>query len=370
MSKVNKILKNKLGIDRQARPTRQDQKLREQLAIEEALLLEQQLVEELNEIKERAAEEEKLRDIEEREKAEQEALRLEEENKIKKLQESLLTPFTKNKKVDMQSTLSDTVNKILPKSKITEVIEIPEPFSEEPALNKELSDFKAKINQHLSKMGFANSSGGGEVRLEFLDDVDRSTATVNGKFLKYDSSSGKFVGADASGGGGATSIADIDIDGGTDIGAALADADLFIVDDGAGGTNRKLEASRIKTYVADVTLTTAAQTNITTVGTLTTLTVDNIIINGTNIGHTSDTDAIAIASNGKTTFTVLPDLHGDDIVLDGTDGSSTDAGDNIVQEAGSDENDKLLFEFFTGPLTNTLAIKNSFGDTIKEISGA
>ena len=40
MSKVNKILKNKLGIDRQARPTRQDQKLREQLAIEEALLLE------------------------------------------------------------------------------------------------------------------------------------------------------------------------------------------------------------------------------------------------------------------------------------------------------------------------------------------
>ena len=35
-------------------------------------------------------------------------------------------------------------------------------------------------------------------------------------------------------------ITTIDIDGGTDIGAALADADLFIVDDGAGGTNRKL----------------------------------------------------------------------------------------------------------------------------------
>ena len=38
-------------------------------------------------------------------------------------------------------------------------------------------------------------------------------------------------------------------DGGTDIGAALADADLFIVDDGAGGTNRKVAASRIITYV-------------------------------------------------------------------------------------------------------------------------
>jgi len=41
----------------------------------------------------------------------------------------------------------------------------------------------------------------------------------------------------------------LEIDGGTDIGAALADADLMIVDDGAGGTNRKMEASRIKTYV-------------------------------------------------------------------------------------------------------------------------
>lgn len=41
----------------------------------------------------------------------------------------------------------------------------------------------------------------------------------------------------------------LDIDGMTDIGAAIVDADLFIVDDGAGGANRKTEASRIKTYV-------------------------------------------------------------------------------------------------------------------------
>ena len=44
-------------------------------------------------------------------------------------------------------------------------------------------------------------------------------------------------------------LATLDIDGGTDIGANLADADLFIVDDGAGGTNRKMAASRIATYV-------------------------------------------------------------------------------------------------------------------------
>ena len=51
------------------------------------------------------------------------------------------------------------------------------------------------------------------------------------------------------------------------------------------------------------TLSTAAQGNITSLGTLTTLTVDNIIINGTNIGHTSDTDAISIASDGKVSLT-------------------------------------------------------------------
>ena len=46
--------------------------------------------------------------------------------------------------------------------------------------------------------------GGGEVRLEFLDDVDRDTALVDGKFLKYQASTKTFVGADASGGGGST----------------------------------------------------------------------------------------------------------------------------------------------------------------------
>ena len=35
----------------------------------------------------------------------------------------------------------------------------------------------------------------------------------------------------------------------TDVGGAIADADLFLMDDGAGGTLRKTAASRIKTYV-------------------------------------------------------------------------------------------------------------------------
>ena len=37
--------------------------------------------------------------------------------------------------------------------------------------------------------------------------------------------------------------------GATDIGAAIVDADLLLVDDGAGGTLRKTAASRLKTYI-------------------------------------------------------------------------------------------------------------------------
>ena len=48
---------------------------------------------------------------------------------------------------------------------------------------------------------------------------------------------------------GGVAVADLDIDGATDIGANIVDADLFIIDDGAGGTNRKTAASRLKTYI-------------------------------------------------------------------------------------------------------------------------
>ena len=56
------------------------------------------------------------------------------------------------------------------------------------------------------------------------------------------------------------------------------------------------------TFEGDLTGTvnTAAQSNITSLGTLTTLTVDNVIINGTTIGHTSDTDLITLTDQTVT----------------------------------------------------------------------
>ena len=48
---------------------------------------------------------------------------------------------------------------------------------------------------------------------------------------------------------GKVDIGALEIDGATEMDAALADADLFIVDDGAGGTEKSMLASRIPTYV-------------------------------------------------------------------------------------------------------------------------
>ena len=69
------------------------------------------------------------------------------------------------------------------------------------------------------------------------------------------------------------------------------------------------------------TLNTAAQTNVTSLGTLTALTVDNVVIDGAVIGHTGDTDLITLSSGvvtvaGEVDATSL-DISGD-ADIDGT----------------------------------------------------
>ena len=52
---------------------------------------------------------------------------------------------------------------------------------------------------------------------------------------------------------GKVALSSLEIDGGTDIGAAIVDTDLIIIDDGANGTNRKSAVSRLKTYFQSAT---------------------------------------------------------------------------------------------------------------------
>jgi hypothetical protein len=47
------------------------------------------------------------------------------------------------------------------------------------------------------------------------------------------------------------SLSAVEIDGGTDIGADLTSSDLIVVDDGAGGTNRKAALSRLTTFMTN-----------------------------------------------------------------------------------------------------------------------
>ena len=78
--------------------------------------------------------------------------------------------------------------------------------------------------------------------------------------------------------------------------STLVDGDGIVIND--GGTMKQCLASDLKTYVSGLTLTTAAQTAITSVGTLTSLT----IADDATIGSASDADAITIAADGVCTF--------------------------------------------------------------------
>ena len=142
------------------------------------------------------------------------------------------------------------------------------------------------------------------------------------------------------------------------------------------------------------------------------LTVDNIVLNGTTIGHTSDTDLITLASGAvtiagdltvtgtqtinqttvnvqnafifegatadahETTFRIdeptadrtasLQDKSGTLALLSGfklnaTDGSSTDDGDFIVLNTSADDGDRLLFEDGT---SDPIAVLASHGITL------
>ena len=96
---------------------------------------------------------------------------------------------------------------------------------------------------------------------------------------------------------GTVNIAELDIDGGTDINAAIVDADLFVIDDGAGGTNRKTAASRIKTYIDAPTLANDSNNRVVT-GTGSGLNGEaNLTFDGSTLGVTG-------AATVSTTLTV------------------------------------------------------------------
>ena len=153
--------------------------------------------------------------------------------------------------------------------------------------------------------------------------------------LTLPTATGNLIG---SGDSGTLPVAAIDIDGATDIGANIVDADLFIVDDGAGGTNRKVAASRIKTYIGsataadDISTGDAAVTLATSSGNIT---IDaqagdaDIIFKGTD--SSSDITALTLDMSDAGTAVFNHDIK---IADDGQVGSASAADAMIISSGG------------------------------------
>ena len=117
------------------------------------------------------------------------------------------------------------------------------------------------------------------------------------------------------------------------------------------------------------TVTTAAQSNITSLGTLTTLTVDNIIVNGTTIGHTDDTDLITLADG---IATVAGEISVTTLDIGGTNVTSTAAELNILDGVTSTATELNIMDGDTSASSTTLVdadrvVTNDAG-TMKQVA--
>jgi len=101
-----------------------------------------------------------------------------------------------SKLVSKEETTIDKSLQILDQL-VTEEEKINESETEIARLKREMDQLRKMVNE--STRIASSQGGGGEVRLEFLDDVDRDSAKVDGKALVWDSSIdtlGKFIGSD------------------------------------------------------------------------------------------------------------------------------------------------------------------------------
>jgi hypothetical protein len=150
-------------------------------------------------------------------------------------------------------------------------------------------DFSSSSNA--TKLSFKTAASAAAAETASLSSTGVFTAT-------------SFTGSGAGLTAGTTPLTTIDIDGGTDIGAAIVDADLFVVDDGASGTNRKTTAARMKTYfTGSITATDIAADDISVGDAAVTLSTSsgNITIDAT----ANDTDIIFKGTDNSSDITML-----------------------------------------------------------------
>ena len=144
----------------------------------------------------------------------------------------------------------------------------------------------------------------------------------------------------------------------------VADADRVVFND--AGTMKQVAVTDLAAYFDDEI---TAMPNLTSVGTLTTLTVDNVIINGTTIGHTDDTDLITLADG---IATVAGEVSVTTLDIGGTNFTSTAAELNILDGVTATTAELNLIDGDTTATSTTLAaadrlIVNDAG-TMKQVA--
>jgi len=126
----------------------------------------------------------------------------------------------------------------------------------------------------------------------------------------------------------------------------VADADRVVLND--NGTMKQVAVTDLSAYFDDEI---TAMPNLTSVGTLTTLTVDNVIVNGTTIGHTDDTDLITLADG---IATVAGEISVTTLDIGGTNVTSTAAELNILDGVTSTATELNIMDGNTSASSTTL----------------
>ena len=112
----------------------------------------------------------------------------EETKSIKESAQDVLSLKPQEKRDDKEKQLQELAVSYLKQKKQKVVEEV----GETEQIKRQIIEMDKNIRQLV--LGMQGVGGGGEVRLEFLDDIDRDTALTNNRFLRYNSTTKKWEG--------------------------------------------------------------------------------------------------------------------------------------------------------------------------------
>ena len=173
--------------------------------------------------------------------------------------------------------------------------------------------------------GLTVDSGDGDKTWNFEATGDNWGASENinlasGKVLKVNNT--QILSATALSSAVVVDLASVNIDGGTDIGADIVDADEMLIDDGGGGTNRRSDMSRVKKYIwssASSDLT-ASDSGVVTLA--------NTGVSAGTVGSATAIPIITVDSKGRITNTSTTAVDSTTIAVLDTSVAVTDTGSN------------------------------------------